>query len=99
MKKFIIKFPRVLASFISVLLLLVSFDGRSAEPLSKAKDQMVCHAGKVLTVLNKNYSKKSLTCMKRSTQDTHDYNNLADIYSEGWFVIDINDSDTWVFNK
>ena len=31
MKNFIIKFPRVLASFIFALLLLVSLDGRSAE--------------------------------------------------------------------
>ncbi|NOR42346.1 MAG: hypothetical protein GQ572_03345 [Gammaproteobacteria bacterium] len=99
MKIFFSQAPRVSTSLIFAIVLLMSFNGIAAESLPQVKDQMVCHAGKVLTVLNKNYSKKSLTCMKRSTQDTHNYNNLADVYSEGWFVVDINNSDTWVFNK
>jgi len=111
MKNIISKFSLVLTGFISGAALLIGSNGdgfgidvvndAEAETLSQVQvaDQMVCHAGKILTVLNKNYSKKSLTCMKRSTQSTHDYNNLADIYAEGWIVIDINNVNTWVFNK
>lgn len=113
MKNIISKISLVLAGFISGVVLLISFDridtgsgiavihnvDASTLPQTQATDQMVCHAGKILTVLNKNYSKKSLTCMKRSTLATHDYNNLADIYAEGWIVVDINNVNTWVFNK
>jgi hypothetical protein len=113
MKNIISKFSLVLVGFISGVVLLISFDridtGSGIDvihnadagtfPQAQVMDQMVCHAGKILTVLNKNYSKKSLTCMKRSTRTTHDYNNLADIYAEGWFVVDINNVNTWVFNK
>lgn len=113
MKNIISKFSFVLVGFISGVVLLISFDridigsginvihdaDAGTLPQTQVSDQMVCHAGKILTVLNKNYSKKSLTCMKRSTRETHDYNNLADIYAEGWIVVDINNVNTWVFNK
>jgi len=65
----------------------------------EAIDQMVCHTGKILTVLNMHYSKKSITCIRRSTKSTHEYNNLADVYAEGWFVVDINNDNTWVLNR
>ena len=93
------KLPILLTGFISAVAFLISFDGIGAESQPQVKDQMVCHAGKILTVLNKNYSKKSLTCMKRSTQANQDYNNLADIYAEGWIIIDINNANVWLFNK
>lgn len=107
MKNNISKLFLVLVGYVSGVALLIGFGGMDiisnadAETLPQAQvtDQMVCHAGKILTVLNKNYSKKSLTCMKRSTRATHDYNNLADIYAEGWIVVDINNADIWVFNK
>ena len=103
MKNIISKFPLILVGFISGVVLLISIDRIDADagtlPQAQVTDQMVCHAGKILTVLNKNYSKKSLTCMKRSTRATHNYNNLGDIYAEGWIVVDINNVDTWVFNK
>jgi len=103
--------PHLLAGFISGLALLISFglaeanptiesiENAGSNPLYQATDQMVCHVGKILTVLNENHSKKSLTCMKRSTRKTHDYNNLADIYAEGWIVVDINNVNTWLFKK
>ena len=103
--------PHLLIGSISGLALLTSFglaeanstidsiEKAGSNPLYQATDQMVCHVGKILTVLNEHHSKKSLTCMKRSTRKTHDYNNLADIYAEGWIVVDINNVNTWVFNK
>jgi len=103
----------VLIGFISGVSLLVSFGGTRAgsdisiinsavaQPFQQAQltDQMVCHIGKILTVLNKNYSSKSLTCLKRSSRMNQSYNNLAEVYAEGWIVVDINNSNTWVFNK
>jgi hypothetical protein len=111
MKRVMSSLSHLLVGFISGLALLTSFGLAEASstsesiekvgsnPLYRATDQMVCHVGKILTVLNENHSKKSLTCMKRSTRKTHDYNNLADIYAEGWIVVDINNVNTWVFNK
>ena len=100
MKNIISKLSLVLIGYISGVVLSTSFNSEAGTlPQAQVADQMVCHAGKILTVLNKNYSKKSLTCMKRSTQATHEYNNLAEIYAEGWIVVDINNDNTWVFNK
>ena len=100
MKNLVSKLQIMLVGSVSGLALLISFVSE-AGTLSQAKvtDQMICHSGKILTVLNKNYSKKSLTCMRRSTQDTYEYNNLAEIYAEGWVVVDINNTNVWVFNK
>ncbi|MCP4878083.1 MAG: hypothetical protein GY896_21725 [Gammaproteobacteria bacterium] len=105
------KLPRLLGGVISVLV-FVSCSGLSAASSAnesndkagsntppKTADQMVCQAGKILTVLNENYSKKSLTCLQRFTGKTYEYNNLADIYAEGWIVVDINNVNTWVFTK
>lgn len=111
MKDIISKLSLVITGIVSGVALLISSNGTSISidmindaeagtlPQVQVTDQMVCHAGKILTVLNKNYSTRSLTCMKRSTQATHYYDNLADIYAEGWIVVDINNADTWVFNK
>jgi len=100
MKDFISKLQFILVRSAFGIALLISFNSEAGTlPQSEVADQMVCHVGKILTVLNKNYSTRSLTCMKRSTQATHYYNNLADIYAEGWIVVDINNADTWVFNK
>jgi hypothetical protein len=100
MKNIISKLQFILVRSAFGIALLISFNSEAVTlPQSEVADQMVCHAGKILTVLNKNYSKKSLTCVKRSTQSTYDYNNLAEIYAEGWIVIDINNANTWVFNK
>jgi len=111
MKKTVFKFSLVLAGFISGMALLIGSTGigfsvdiindveAGTLPQVQVKDQMVCHVGRILAVLNKNYSSRSLTCVKRSTQATHYYNNLAVIYAEGWIVVDINNADTWVFNK
>lgn len=76
-----------------------SMQNAGSVPVDPAKNQMVCHAGKILTVLNEDHSKKSLTCMKRSTGKTYSYNNLADIFAEGWWVVDINNDNTWLFSK
>ncbi|MCK5396024.1 MAG: hypothetical protein KAJ32_08535 [Gammaproteobacteria bacterium] len=111
MKNIITKFSLAISGFILGMAWLIGYSGTSPSidmiknaeagtlPQAQISDQMVCHAGKILTVLNKNYSTKSLTCMKRSTQTNHDYNNLAEIYAEGWIVIDINNANTWLFNK
>lgn len=99
MKIFASHYPHVPGSLIFAIAMLMSFNGISAESSPQVKDQMICHAGKILIVLNKYHSKKSLTCIKRSSQSNHNYNNLADIYSEGWTVIDINNTSIWIFEK
>jgi hypothetical protein len=89
-----------LVSGLTIVLLttIISAEGKT-ESNSKIKDQMVCYASNTLTLLNKNYSKKSLTCMTRSTQSNYEYNNLADIYAEGWIIIDVSNNNVWLFNK
>ena len=77
----------------------LTINNARAETLPQVKDQMVCHAGKILPVLNQNHSTKSLTCMKQSTQKSQGYNNLAEIFAEGWVVIDINNTNIWLLYK
>jgi len=84
---------------IIMLLFFINASIGKTESLPKIKDQMVCYASNTLTFLNKNYSKKSITCMKRSTQSNYEYNNLADIYAEGWIVIDVSNTNVWLFKK
>lgn len=115
MRDLMSKIPLVLSGLIGGVAFLISYDmtgldfsnndeyflinSAAADQLPKVTDQMVCHAGKILPVLNQHNSTKSLTCMKQSTKKNQGYNNLADIFAEGWVVIDINNSNVWLFYK
>ncbi|MFV1985102.1 MAG: hypothetical protein ACC657_16255 [Thiohalomonadales bacterium] len=92
-------FSFLISGLMVVLVSTITITEGKAESNPKIKDQMVCYASNTLTLLNKNYSKKSLTCMKRSTQSNYEYNNLAGIYAEGWIITDISNTNVWLFYK
>ena len=95
----ILKSPSFPAFCLFMVVTTVSFSSIGDEQLLKDKDQMVCHIGKILPVLNKNHSNRSMTCLRKSTQTSHNYNNLADVYAEGWSVTDINNANIWILAK
>ena len=65
-----------------------------------AEDQMVCYVYEIRRAMDSSHREKNVfKCIKRSSRNTHDYSNLAEIYSEGWSVVSINNDNIWLLTK
>jgi len=96
--KFTSKYVTTIIFFATVF--FVNMVSAAESSVQSSEDQMVCHVTKINHAMDSAYTSKNVfKCVKRSSRRTHGYNNLAEIYSEGWSVVSINNDNLWLLSR